>query len=86
MLKSLRFKYHVQNIGIDQSLSKNALYEHKCTENIKELYKYDGKCDDQKQFKDILEADMVSSTEGLTYDSPISSRTSTPVNKTSARK
>ena len=30
MLHSLRLKDHVQTIGIDQSLSNNALYEHKC--------------------------------------------------------
>ena len=35
MLQSLRLKYHVQTIGIDQSLSNNAIYEHKCLENIK---------------------------------------------------
>ena len=35
MLQSLRLKYHVQTIGIDQSFSKNDLYEHKCLENIK---------------------------------------------------
>ena len=35
MLKSPRLKYHVQTIGIYQSLRKNALYEHKFLENIK---------------------------------------------------
>ena len=30
MLQSPRFKDHVKTIGIDQSLRKNALYEHKC--------------------------------------------------------
>ena len=35
MLKSLRLKDHVQTIGIDPSLSNNAIYEHKCLENIK---------------------------------------------------
>ena len=28
-------------------------------------------CDDQQQFKDILEAGMVSTTEGFTDNSPI---------------
>ena len=60
MLQSPQLKNHAQTIGIDQSLRKNALYEHKCLENIKTLYKHAGKCDDQKQFKDILEAYMVS--------------------------
>ena len=34
-LKSPRLKDHVQTIGIDQSLSKDAIYEHKCLEIIK---------------------------------------------------
>ena len=38
MLQSTQLKYHVQTIGIDQSLSNNAIYEHKCLENIKKLY------------------------------------------------
>ena len=37
MLQSPRLKYHVQTIVIDQSLSNNALYEHKFLENIKKL-------------------------------------------------
>ena len=30
MLQSPRLKYHVQNIGIDPSLSNNTIYENKC--------------------------------------------------------
>ena len=71
MLQSPWLKYHVQTIGIDQSLRKNAIYEHKCLENIKKLYKQYGKCDDQKQLKDILAADMVSTTELFTNNSPL---------------
>ena len=54
ILQSLRLNDHVHTIGIDQSLSNNAIYEHKCLENIKKLYKKAGKCDNQKQLKDIL--------------------------------
>ena len=36
-------------IGVYQSLSKIALYEHRCLENINKLYKYAGRCDDQQQ-------------------------------------
>ena len=86
MLQSLRLKYHVQTIGIDQCLSKNAIYEHKCLENIFFLYKQAGKCDDQKKFKYILEDDMFSTPEGFADDSPISPMTSTPVMKSRARK
>ena len=50
------------------------------------LYKQAGKCDYQQQFKYILEADMVYTPEGFTYNSPIYPRTSTPVKKPSARK
>ena len=45
MLQSPQLKYHVNTIGIDQSLSNNALFEHTCLPNIKKLFKYAGKCD-----------------------------------------
>ena len=45
MFQSPRLKDHVQTIGIDQYLSNNAIYEHKCLENINNLYKQAGKCD-----------------------------------------
>ena len=48
MLQSPRLKDHVQTIGIDQSLSNDAVYEHKCLENIKKLYKQAGKRDNQQ--------------------------------------
>ena len=84
MLQSPRLKYHVQTIGIDQSLSNNAIYEHKCLENIKKLYKKSGKCDGQQQFKDIIEDAMESTPKGFTNNSPISPRTSTSFKKPSA--
>ena len=46
-------------------------------------YKQAGKCDDQQQFKYILEAAMVSTTEGLTENSPVFTMTSTPIKKPS---
>ena len=79
MLQSLRLKDHVQTIGIHPYLSNNAIYEHKCLENIKNVYKQAGKCDCQQQFNGILESDMVSTPEGFTYNSPISPMTSSPV-------
>ena len=84
MLQSPHLKDHVQAIGVDQSLINNDLYEHKCLENTNKVYKHAGKFDDQKQFKDILEASMVSTPERFTDDSPISPMTSTTVNKPSA--
>ena len=86
ILKSLQLKDYVHTIVIDQSLSNNAIYEHKCLENIKTLYKQAGKCDDHQEFKYILGAAMVSIPEGFTDESPISPITSTPVNKPRARK
>ena len=60
MLQSPQLKDHVQTIGIDQYLRNNALYEHKCLQNIKKSYKHAGKCDNQQKFKHIIEAAMVS--------------------------
>ena len=73
-------------IGIDQYLSNNAIYEHKCLKNIKKLYKQAGKCDDQQKFKDILEAAMVFTPKGITENSPIFPMTSTPFKKPSSQK
>ena len=50
------------------------------------IYKQAVKCDYQQQFKHILEEAMVSTPEGFTDKSPISTMTSTPVKKPSARK
>ena len=86
MLQSSRLKYHVKTIGVDQSLSNNAIFEHKFLQNIKKLYKNAGNCDDQQQFKNILEFDMVSTLEGLTNNIPRSPRTPTPVKKPIYRK
>ena len=79
-------KYHVQTIDIDPSLRNNTIYEQKCLENIKNLYKQAGKCDDQKKFKYILEAAIVSNPEGLTDKSPTSHSKSSPVKTPSAQR
>ena len=86
MLQSPRLKYHVYTIVIDLSLRHNAIYEYKCLENIKKVYKKSGKCDDQQQFKYIIEDAMVSNPEGFTNNSPIPPRKSPPVKKPSAQK
>ena len=54
MLKSPCLKDNVKNIGIDQVLSKNAIFEYKCLQNIKKLSKHSGRCDDQQQLKNIF--------------------------------
>ena len=86
ILQSPRLKDHVQTIGIDPSLSNNTIYEHKCLENIKTIYKQAVKCDYQKQSKYIIEADMVSTPKVFTYDSLIYPMTSTPVKKPRTQK
>ena len=86
MLQSPRLNYHVKTIGIDQSLSNNYLFEHKCLQNIKILYKHAGKFDYQQQFKDTLEAAMVSTPEVFTDNSHRYLMTPTPAKKPSDRK
>ena len=44
---------------MDQSFINNALYEQRCLENIKNVYKHAGKSDKQKKYKDIIEAALV---------------------------
>ena len=53
-LHSERLKQHMVTIGVEKSLSNSAIYEHRCLENIKKLYKSDRKCDNQKQYKAII--------------------------------
>ena len=55
-----KLKEHMVKIGMDQQLSNSALYEQKCSENIKKLYKYDGKCDIKQPYKAIIGTSMVS--------------------------
>ena len=59
-------------ILIDQQLSNSDLYKHIYMENIKKLYKYSGKYDDQHQYKAIIESPIVSNTEVFTYNSTMS--------------
>ena len=83
MLQSPCLKDHVNTIGIDQSLSNNALFEHKCLQNINKIYKHSGKCEYQQQFKYINKAAMVYTPEGFTNNSPKSPMTPTSVKKPS---
>ena len=59
MLQSPRLEDHMKTIGIDQSLSNMFSFEHKYLNNIK-IYQHAGKCDDQQNLKDILDAAIVS--------------------------
>ena len=73
-------------IGVDQSLSKSALYEHKCLENINKLYKISGKRDDKHQYKAMIEASMVSKTKECTDNSPLTPNPYVSTKNYSARK
>ena len=86
MSQSPRLRDNVKNIGIDQSLSNSALFEHICLQNINKLYKHDWKCDNQQQLKDILEAAMFYTNEGFTDNSPRYPMTPTTAKKPTARK
>ena len=59
-------------IGVYQSSRNNDLYEHICLGKTKKIHKLDSKCDDQQQYKEIIESSMVSNNEGFTDNSPMS--------------
>ena len=65
-----RLKDHMNTIGIDKSVINGASFKHKCLNNIKKIYQHAGKCDDQQNLKDILEAPMVSTQEEITDNIP----------------
>ena len=79
MLQSPHLEDHMKTIGIDQSSCNRPSVEHKYMKNIKKMYQHAGKCDDQQNLKDILDAYMVSTPEEATYDSPRLPMTSTPL-------
>ena len=81
MLQSPRLEDHIKTIGIDQSLCNRSSFEHKCLNKIKKIYQHAGKCEDQQNLKDILDAALVFTPKEVTYDSPHVPMTSTPVKK-----
>ena len=76
----------MKTIGIGQSSFTRSSFEHRCMNNIKDIYQHAGKCDDQQNLKDILEAAILSTPEGFTDNSPNVHMASSPVKKPSARK
>ena len=54
--------------------------------NKKKIDQYAGKCDYQQNIKDVLDAVMVSTPEGVIDNIPNVPMTSTPVKKPSSRK
>ena len=47
--------------------------------NIKKIYQHAGKCDDQQNLKDIIDAAILSTPEGVTDNSPNVHMASKPV-------
>ena len=72
-------------IGVEQYLSDNDLYEHRCLENNKKLYKPSDKFDDQQKFKAIIEAEIFSITRGFTEKIPMDMGTQVTMKKLSER-
>ena len=81
MIKSPRLEDDMKIIGIDQSLCNRSYFEHKCLNNIKNVYQHAVKCDNQHNLEDILNACMVSTPEKGTDDSHNVPMTSAPVKK-----
>ena len=86
MLQSSRLEDHMKTIGIDRSSSTRSSFEHRCMNNIKNIYQHTGNFDDQQNLKDILEAALLSTPEGFKDNSTNAHMPSTPVKKPSARK
>ena len=59
MLQSPCIEDHMKNIGIEQKLCNRFSFEHKYLNNIKKIYHHAGKCDNQQNLKDILDAALV---------------------------
>ena len=86
MLKYSRLEDNMKTIGIDLSSVARSSFEHRCTNNTKNIYQHAGKCDDQQNFKDILEDALLSTPEEFTDNSPNVHMTSSTVKKPSVRK
>ena len=70
MLQSSRLEDHMKTISIDQSSFTRFSFEHICMNNIKKIYQHAGKCDYQKNIKDIIDAAILYTPEGVTDHSP----------------
>ena len=70
MLQSSRLEDHMNTIGIYRSSLLMSTFEHICMNNIKTIYQHAGKCDDQKNLKDIIDTAILYTPEGVTDNSP----------------
>ena len=82
MLQSSRLEDHMKTMGIYQSSLTRSYFEHRCMKNIKKIYPHAGQCDDHQIFKDIIDAAILSTPEGVTDNSPNVHMTSKTVKKT----
>ena len=69
----------MKTIGIDQSSFNMSTFEHRCMKNTKKIYQHEGKCDYQQNLKDIIEASILSTPEGVTDKIPNVHITTIPV-------
>ena len=60
MLQSSRLEDHMKTIDIDLSSFTRSSFEHRYMNNIKNIYQHAGKCDDQQNLKDIIDAAILS--------------------------
>ena len=58
MLQSSRLEDHMKTIGIYQSSFTRSSFER--MNNIKKIYQHAGKCNDQQNLKDIIDAAILS--------------------------
>ena len=81
MLQSSCLEDHMKNIGIEQSSLTRSSFEHRCVNNIKKIYQHAGKCYDQQNLKDIIEAAILSTPERFTDNITNVHMTSSPSKK-----
>ena len=86
MLQSSCLEDYMKTIGIDRSSFTRSSFEHRCMNNIKNIYQHAVKCDDQQNLKDIIDAAILSTPDGFADNSHNVHITTTPVKKPSARK
>ena len=79
LLRSSRLEDNMNTIGIDPYSFARSSFEHRCMHNIKKIYEHAGKCDDNQNLKDIIDAAILSTPEGVTDNSPNVHMASKPV-------
>ena len=72
LVQSERLKQHMVKSQVDLLLSDSELYEHISMENINKLYKSSEGCDNQQEYKAIIESAKISICEVFNDKIPIS--------------